>query len=161
MGTTAQCGPAISPVSCSICKLIFGILIQQPLPQLGRVTCTATSLALCAADDSKTLITGSADASVKLWDVGSGKDLFTFKFQEPCRAVSFSIGDRMVGTPAELALRCQNAEPCTAWAACVATNGGCEPAQAALCVAGRLQEPCRAVSPPIDVTVVHRGMPEC
>ncbi|DBA93000.1 hypothetical protein WJX79_006086 [Trebouxia sp. C0005] len=45
--------------------------------------------------DSEKLITASADSSVKLWDVASGKDLFTFKSQEPCRAVAFSVGDRM------------------------------------------------------------------
>ncbi len=32
---------------------------------------------------------------MKLWDVATGKDLFTFKSQEPCRAVSLSVGDRM------------------------------------------------------------------
>ena len=47
------------------------------------------------AGDSEKLITASADSSVKLWDVASGKDLFTFKSQEPCRAVAFSMGDRM------------------------------------------------------------------
>ena len=48
-----------------------------------------------AAGDSEKLITASADSSVKLWDIASGKDLFTFKSQEPCRAVAFSLGDRM------------------------------------------------------------------
>jgi translation initiation factor 3 subunit I len=44
--------------------------------------------------DSQRLITASADSSVKLWDVETGADQFTFKFQEPCRAVSLSVGDR-------------------------------------------------------------------
>lgn len=50
---------------------------------------------LGATGDSEKLITASADSSVKLWDIASGKDLFTFKSQEPCRAVAFSLGDRM------------------------------------------------------------------
>ena len=32
---------------------------------------------------------------MKLWDVASGKTLFTFKSQEPCRGVALSLGDRM------------------------------------------------------------------
>ena len=55
----------------------------------------ATNSRQCFAGDSERLITASADSSVKLWDVASGKDLFTFKSQEPCRAVAFSVGDRM------------------------------------------------------------------
>ena len=43
--------------------------------------------------DSKTLATGSADTSCKLWDVGSGVCFQTFQFDQPVRAVSFAIGD--------------------------------------------------------------------
>ena len=51
-------------------------------------------LRLYAGDSSK-LLTGSADSSARLWDLQSGKSLHTFKFNEPCRAVSFSVGDGM------------------------------------------------------------------
>ena len=46
--------------------------------------------------DSKTLATGSADTSCKLWDVESGTCFFTFQFDQPVRAVNFASGDRMM-----------------------------------------------------------------
>ncbi len=49
----------------------------------------------CGAVDSSRLITGSADSSARLWNVETGETLCTFKFQEPCRAVDFSLGDDM------------------------------------------------------------------
>jgi len=45
--------------------------------------------------DSSRLITGSADQTAKLWDVKSGKELFTFKFNAPTRSVDFAVGDRL------------------------------------------------------------------
>ena len=49
----------------------------------------------CAAGDSAKLITGSADSSARLWDLQTGKTLHAFKFNEPCRAVKFAVGDAM------------------------------------------------------------------
>ena len=43
--------------------------------------------------DSRTLLTGSSDSSAKLWEVETGKNTFTFKYQAPCRAVAFSLGE--------------------------------------------------------------------
>jgi translation initiation factor 3 subunit I len=43
-------------------------------------------------DDSKTLITGSADTTAKLWDVETGECFFTFEFDQPVRAVALNIG---------------------------------------------------------------------
>lgn len=51
--------------------------------------------------DSTLLITGSADSSAKLWDVSTGKNLTTFQFEEPCRAVKFSLGDRLAAISAD------------------------------------------------------------
>jgi len=45
--------------------------------------------------DSRRLITGSADQSAKLWDVQTGECLFTFKYNEPSRAVAYAHGARM------------------------------------------------------------------
>lgn len=45
--------------------------------------------------DSRRLITGSADQTVKLWDVQSGTQLYSFNFDSPARAVEFSIGDKL------------------------------------------------------------------
>ena len=47
------------------------------------------------AGDSTRLITGSADQSAKLWDVGSGRRLFSFSFDSPARAVEFGVGDKL------------------------------------------------------------------
>ena len=40
-------------------------------------------------------MTGSSDSSAKLWEVETGRCLFTFKYQAPCRAVSFSIDEHL------------------------------------------------------------------
>lgn len=55
----------------------------------------AGGLLHAAAGDSSKLITGSADSSARLWDLQTGKALHTFKFNEPCRAVKFAVGDGM------------------------------------------------------------------
>lgn len=44
--------------------------------------------------DSSQLITSSFDSTVRLWDVKSGEELFCWDINVPCRACSFSIGDR-------------------------------------------------------------------
>lgn len=49
----------------------------------------------CIAVDSTRLLTGSSDSTAKLWEVETGKCLYTFKFQAPCRAVSFSINEKL------------------------------------------------------------------
>ena len=41
------------------------------------------------------MINGSADQSAMLWDVKSGKQLFTFNFDSPARSVDFSVGEKM------------------------------------------------------------------
>lgn len=45
--------------------------------------------------DSSRLITGSADQTVKLWDVKKGEQLYTFNFDAPARSVNFSVGDKL------------------------------------------------------------------
>ncbi|XP_010521568.1 PREDICTED: eukaryotic translation initiation factor 3 subunit I-like [Tarenaya hassleriana] len=45
--------------------------------------------------DSARLITGSADQTVKLWEVQTGKQLYTFNFGSPARSVDFSVGDKL------------------------------------------------------------------
>ena len=41
------------------------------------------------------LITASADQSVKLWNVQTGAQLYTFSFNSPARSVDFSVGDKL------------------------------------------------------------------
>ncbi|KAL6768728.1 EIF3I [Auxenochlorella protothecoides x Auxenochlorella symbiontica] len=43
--------------------------------------------------DSTRLITGGADSAVILWDMNTGEEQHHFRFQEPCRAVKFSVGE--------------------------------------------------------------------
>lgn len=45
--------------------------------------------------DSSRLLTGSADQTVKLWNVRTGEQLFTFKFDSPARSVDFSVGEKL------------------------------------------------------------------
>lgn len=45
--------------------------------------------------DSTRLLTGSGDASAGLWDMQTGEELYRFKFNEPCRAVRFSVGEQL------------------------------------------------------------------
>ncbi|KAE8691103.1 Eukaryotic translation initiation factor 3 subunit I [Hibiscus syriacus] len=45
--------------------------------------------------DSMRLLTGSADQTVKLWNVQTGTQLYTFNFGSPARSVEFAIGDKL------------------------------------------------------------------
>ncbi|KAK8581484.1 hypothetical protein V6N12_071705 [Hibiscus sabdariffa] len=45
--------------------------------------------------NSARLIMGSADQTVKLWNVQTGAQLFTFNFGSPARSVDFSVGDKL------------------------------------------------------------------
>lgn len=57
--------------------------------------------------DSDRLITASADQTVRIWELQTGKELFQFQQGEPCRSVQLSIGeqhmayttDAFMGTP--------------------------------------------------------------
>ncbi|KAJ8428592.1 hypothetical protein Cgig2_021840 [Carnegiea gigantea] len=41
------------------------------------------------------------DQSAKLWDVKTGKALYTFVFDSPARSVDFSVGDKLAVTTAD------------------------------------------------------------
>lgn len=45
--------------------------------------------------DSRRLITASADQTVKLWNVQTGTQIYSFKFDSPARSVQFSLGDKL------------------------------------------------------------------
>jgi len=46
--------------------------------------------------DSSRLITGSADTTVKLWNVETGKELYSFNLQSSVVSVGFAHGDHMI-----------------------------------------------------------------
>ena len=52
-------------------------------------------LTVFVAGSSSRLLTGSADQTAKLWDVKTGKALYTFVFDSPARSVDFSVGDKL------------------------------------------------------------------
>lgn len=62
------------------------------------------------AGDSSTLVTGSADATVKLWGVESGRCLYTFDMKVPVKSTEFSVGENLLlittdpfmGAPAQI-----------------------------------------------------------
>ena len=71
----------------SSCLLFVFLFVQ-----LSRCLCVSVSLCLCVSvcpaacptkcfptEDSRYLITGSADCSVRVWDVKSGKELLSFE----------------------------------------------------------------------------------
>lgn len=53
---------------------------------------------------STLLLTASADTSVRLWDVQTGKTLFVFKHLAPVRGVEFAEGDRQFLTVGDKSL---------------------------------------------------------
>lgn len=51
--------------------------------------------------NSKLLLTASADRSAKLWDVQTGKELFSFEHASSVRSCGWAEGDRMICTVGE------------------------------------------------------------
>lgn len=46
--------------------------------------------------DSTRLITSSADQTVRIWDLPTGKELHQIKMGEPCRACHLSVGEQLL-----------------------------------------------------------------
>lgn len=45
--------------------------------------------------DSEFLITASADSTLRIWKVQTGRQLFEIKYREPCRATALSLGEEL------------------------------------------------------------------
>lgn len=67
---------------------------------MGAQELTAPAL-LADAGDSDRLITGSADQTVRIWDLPTGKELFQIRHREPCRAVKLSAGERFLAATSD------------------------------------------------------------
>ncbi|GBF98269.1 eukaryotic translation initiation factor 3 subunit I-like [Raphidocelis subcapitata] len=46
--------------------------------------------------DSQRLITASADQTVRIWELPTGKELHQIKMNEPCRASALSVGEKLL-----------------------------------------------------------------
>ena len=55
---------------------------------------TGAVWALDVSYHSEFLLTAAADATVRLWEVSTGKQLHVFKHTGPVRSVNFSLGDQ-------------------------------------------------------------------
>jgi len=51
---------------------------------------------LCSLAESKLLVSGAADNTMKLWDVQTGKCLFTWEFPTAVKRVAFSEDDTLI-----------------------------------------------------------------
>ncbi|KAJ8428590.1 hypothetical protein Cgig2_021838 [Carnegiea gigantea] len=60
---------------------------------VGSCDCSCTPLSLS--------LSRFGDQSAKLWDVKTGKALYTFVFDSPARSVDFSVGDKLAVTTAD------------------------------------------------------------
>ena len=80
-GITAPCGAAPS-------------LVRRPL-QVLTIQPTA-DCTLHDTGDSDRLITASADQTMRIWELQTGKSLFEFQLGSPCRAVDLAIGDHLL-----------------------------------------------------------------
>lgn len=70
-----------------------------------RKACTYSNRAWAGraerAGDSDRLITGSADQSIRIWDLPTGKEQFRFIHREPCRSVRLSSGERFLAATSD------------------------------------------------------------
>lgn len=79
------------------------------------------------------LITGSADQTVKLWNVQTGAQLYSFNFDSPARAVDFSVGDKLavistdpfMGLPSTIQVKCIANDPSERMSANFFFSGSC------------------------------------
>lgn len=78
----------VSPLHCICNDKLTNACVNDLLTKLHVFFC-------CCPGDSTRLITGSADQTVKLWNVQSGSQLYTFNFDSPARSVDFSVGDEL------------------------------------------------------------------
>lgn len=93
-------GPASFHVSAAFSAgvLVFGL--GQLMGTCGLSPLESTSFSFLAGDSDR-LITGSADQTVRIWELATGKELFKISHREPCRAVKLSVGDGLLASTSD------------------------------------------------------------
>ncbi|KAJ0960803.1 hypothetical protein J5N97_001304 [Dioscorea zingiberensis] len=103
--------------------------------------------------DSMRLITGSADQTVKLWNVQTGAQLYSFNFDSPARAVDFSVGDKLavITTDPFMGL------PSTIQVKRIAKDPSEQTGESVLTITGPQGRINRAVWGPLNKTIISGG----
>ncbi|KAF6136577.1 hypothetical protein GIB67_016033 [Kingdonia uniflora] len=103
--------------------------------------------------DSTRLITGSADATVKLWNVKSDSALFTFKFDAPARSVDFSVGDKLAVITTDPFMELQSSIQVKR----IARDSSEQTGESVLTIKGPEGRISRAVWGPLNKTIISAG----
>jgi len=75
--------------------------------RIGTYTCGGVVYAIDVSQNSQYLITASADAKVKVWDVQTGICLHTVNFEVACRSIEFNQGDNQILVVTDQVMGCQ------------------------------------------------------
>ncbi|XP_072973545.1 eukaryotic translation initiation factor 3 subunit I-like [Typha angustifolia] len=103
--------------------------------------------------DSTRLITGSADQSVKLWNVQTGAQLYSFNFDSPARAVDFSVGDKLAVITTDPFM----GHPSTIQVKRIARDPSEQTSESVLTIKGPQGRINRAVWGPLNKTIISGG----
>lgn len=74
-----------------------------------RATSLSSASFLCSLAESKFLVSGSADNTMRLWEVQTGKCLFTWEFPTAVKRVAFSEDDTLIACITEQRMGYQGA----------------------------------------------------
>lgn len=103
--------------------------------------------------DSSRLITGSADQTVKLWNVKTGSVLFTFQLDSTCRSVEFSVGDKLAVVTTDHFIEL----PSAIHVKRIATDPDEQSGESVLTIKGPVGRINRAVWGPLNKTIISGG----
>ncbi|KAN0012325.1 hypothetical protein ACTFIV_004577 [Dictyostelium citrinum] len=75
--------------------------------RIGSYQCGGVVYSIDVSQDSKYLITASADAKARVWDVQSGRQLDSTDFEVSARSIEFSQGDKQILVVTDQVMGCQ------------------------------------------------------